>query len=340
MYHLRFKGTHYDMGYRWGLRLFGRGISLLNNVPFEITEERIRFAERCRPFYEEWYPEVLEEIRGIAEGQKEKVALFEAVLLSMYCIMPEQKCSCFAFREGEHVCLARNSDFLTELESLNMNCIYRFSGGSYAFSGNTTAFAEMEDGVNEKGLAVGLTSVYPKVLGYGLNAGMLLRYGLEKCRSVGEFAGFLKKVPIASSQTFTAVDRSGAAAHIECNAKRTEVCYADGKNPFVSAVNAFNLPGMREYRVEGMDDWRAGERYETMQAAFAGRGQEEPLAFAVDVLKGKYGFLCQYDRKTGKDTVWSVVYDVGEGRIYRCEGNPSRKWFAEDERFFENKIQK
>ena len=77
-----------------------------------------------------------------------------------------------------------------------------------------------------------------------------------------------------------------------------------------------------------MDDWRAGERYETMQAAFAGRGQEEPLAFAMDVLK----FLCQYDRETGKDTVWSVVYDVGEGRIYRCEGNPSRKRFAEDER--------
>jgi len=48
----------------------------------------------------------------------------------------------------------------------------------------------------------------------------------------------------------------------------------------------------------------------------------------MDVLK----FLCQYDRETGKDTVWSVVYDVGEGRIYRCEGNPSRKRFAEDER--------
>lgn len=333
MYHLRFQGTHYDIGLRWGTRLFGHGKLLLENVPFPITEERIEFAKKCRSYYEEWYPEILEEIRGIAEGQKEEGALFEAVLFGMYCMMPEQKCSCFAFREGEHVLLARNSDFLTELERLYMNCMYRFSGASYGFSGNTTAFAEMEDGVNEYGLAVGLTSVYPSVLGYGMNAGMLLRCGLEKCRNVEEFVQFLEKAPIASSQTFTAADRSGEAALIECNPEKMEVCSVDEKNHFVSAVNAFNLPGMRKYRAEGIDDWRAGERYETIQVAFA-RHKQEPFAFAADVLGGKYGFMCQYDRKTGKDTVWSVIYDVTGGKIYRCEGNPSRKRFLEDKRIF------
>ncbi len=44
--------------------------------------------------------------------------------------------------------------------------------------------------------------------------------------------------------------------------------------------------------------------------------------------------MCQYDRKTGKDTVWSVIYDVTGGKIYRCEGNPSRKRFLEDKRIF------
>ena len=59
----------------------------------------------------------------------------------------------------------------------------------------------------------------------------------------------------------------------------------------------------------------------------------DALSFATDVLKGEYGFICQYDRRTGKDTVWSVVYDVKERKIYRCEGNPSRRKFAEDGRF-------
>lgn len=335
MYHMKFKGTHYEMGYQWGDRLYRHGRSVLDNVPFPISQKRLVFARKCRPLYESWYPEVLEEIRGIADGQRVKEELFEAVLLSMYCIMPENKCSCFAFRRGRQVILARNSDFLTELEKLYMNCIYRFKSDSYSFLGNTTAFVEMEDGVNEHGLAIGLTSVYPKVLGYGLNAGLLLRYGLERCKTVEGFIGALKKLPVASSQTFTAVDRTGAAAVIECNAKNMELRYADEENPFVSAVNAFHFHGMEKYRIEGINDWNAGERYETLQTAFRSGDAEkkDAVSFAVDVLKGEYGFICQYDRRTGKDTVWSAVYDVMDGNIFQCEGNPARKKFVKNKRF-------
>lgn len=333
MYHVRFKGTHYEIGLKWGTQLLKYGKILLDNVPFPISQERIDFAGRCRPFYEKWYPQVLEEIKGIADGQKIEIDKLEAVLFSMYCIMPENKCSCFAFREGKHIVLARNSDFLTETEKLNMNCIYIFRDGCHAFQGNTTAFVEMEDGVNENGLAIGLTSVYPKDPGYGLNAGMLLRYGLERCRSVDDFIETLKRLPIASSQTFTAVDGTGTAAVIECNMDKVEVCYVNQRKQFVSAVNAFMLDGMKPYRIKETDDWNAEERYATIDNAFCQERKKEAVLFAMDVLSGKYGFICQYDRKTGKDTVWSVIYDVGGKKIYRCEGNPSRKKYVEDSRF-------
>ena len=42
--------------------------------------------------------------------------------------------------------------------------------------------------------------------------------------------------------------------------------------------------------------------------------------------------MCQYDRKTGADTVWSVIYDIQNLKVYRVEGNPSRKQFEEDKR--------
>lgn len=42
--------------------------------------------------------------------------------------------------------------------------------------------------------------------------------------------------------------------------------------------------------------------------------------------------MCQYDRNLGVDTVWSVIYDVKNKRIFRVEGNPSRKKFVEDSR--------
>ena len=55
--------------------------------------------------------------------------------------------------------------------------------------------------------------------------------------------------------------------------------------------------------------------------------------FAEKLLSGDYGFLCQYDRSTGKDTVWSVIYDMKRHKIYRSEGNPRRHKFKEDIRF-------
>lgn len=56
-------------------------------------------------------------------------------------------------------------------------------------------------------------------------------------------------------------------------------------------------------------------------------------SFAKDLLGGKFGFMCQYDRKKNADTVWSVIYDLSEKRIYRVEGNPGRKVYKEDLRF-------
>ena len=70
MNHLRFKGHHYEIGFRWGSLLAGYGNYILDQVPFPITEERIAFGRQCRPVYEKFFPEILEEIRGLSEGQK------------------------------------------------------------------------------------------------------------------------------------------------------------------------------------------------------------------------------------------------------------------------------
>ncbi len=212
-----------------------------------------------------------------------------------------------------------------------MNCVYRFSGSGYDFQGNTTAFVEMEDGVNEHGLAIGVTSVYPKEIRAGLNAGMLLRYGLEKCRTAAEFVQNLKKMPVASSQTFTVADKSGEIILIEAGPGYLEVQYPDAGKPFVSAVNMFQTEAMKQYNV-ATDNWQADERY----AAVHNGLMQEPVYdqdAARRILSGAYGFTCQYDRKTGRDTVWSVIYDLERREIYRCEGNPGRKIYKKDERF-------
>ena len=155
----RFVGNHYECGFRFGSLLAERGNFILEQIPFSITEERLHFAAACLPVYKKYFPKILEEIRGIAEGQGCPAERLQAVLFSMYAMPPACRCSCFAVSNGTEILFGRNSDFLTELQDNNRNVQYCFSDGSHAFYGNTTSFVQVEDGVNEKGLAAGLTSV-------------------------------------------------------------------------------------------------------------------------------------------------------------------------------------
>ena len=55
MYHAHFRGTHYEAGFRWGSLLLKHKNIILENIPFEITQERIDYALCCLPIYEKYY---------------------------------------------------------------------------------------------------------------------------------------------------------------------------------------------------------------------------------------------------------------------------------------------
>lgn len=337
MYHVRLNGSHYEMGFKWGKRLSENGVSILSNIPFPISDDRICFSHACEEHYKRYFPEIIDEIHGIADGQRCSYAQLTAVLFSMYCLIPSTNCSCFAVRTKDNsVIMGRNSDFLTKIEKLYMNTIYKFNTGSYSFNGNTTAFVEMEDGVNEHKLAIGLTSVAPYKIKPGLNAGMLLRMGLEKCRTVDDFVNILKHVPIASSQTFVVADAQNNGALVECSSMDIEIVPLVDDVNFVFSTNMFNTDKMKKYNNLPDDTWQAEERYKVMRLYLEETLEGFDVKRAKSLLSGEQGFLCQYDRKTGKDTVWSVIYDVSRNSIYRVEGNPSRKKFKEDKRFFKD----
>ena len=331
MYHGRFRKSHYETGYNWGNLLYKNGRHINQAPTFQITEERKNFARECLPVYERYYPEVLDEIRGLADGQKGRYEDFYTFLLSMYCFEFNNHCTCFAFKDKDHLIFGRNSDFLVALEKLYMNCLYKLDG-VYGFNGNTTAFIEMEDGINEYGLAVGLTFIYPKVIKAGFNSGLLVRYLLEKCKTMDEVMESLHRIPIASQQTLTVMDSDGNFAVIECNCNHMEVIEPAEDNGFVAAANGFVSQKMTEYNNHAIDDWRSEERYLTAYNALRENKNHFSAELAMDILSGKHGFMCQYERSKGADTVWSVIYDIKNKKVFRAEGNPSRKKFVEDGR--------
>lgn len=331
MEHSKLNGSHREIGLRWGAELGERGHRLLDHVPYPLGEGQLAFGRACRPLYERYFPALLEEVDGLARGQGCDREKLEGLLFSMYALMPQSHCSCFAVANPKGVFLARNSDFWLALEKDNRNVHYRFTDGGYAFQGNTTAFVEMEDGVNERGLAVGMTAVAGTGARPGLNAGMLVRLCLETCATVAQALTVLEEMPVASAQTLILADRTGEMALAELAPGAMAVARPGWDGPFVRAVNRFSLPGMAPFQQRGVDDWRSAERWETLTGALTAEAGELTAADARALLAGERGYLCQQDPAAGQGTVWSVVYDLIGGTIYRAEGCPDRVPFQREE---------
>ncbi len=332
MNHEIFSGTHYSIGRQWGQKLAHQNVSLLSRIPFPLSEEARNFASACLPVYQKFFPEIFDEIRGVADGQGCSPEKLRTLLFSLYSITPGASCSCFALSGKGPILLGRNSDFFPELEEQNMNVIYSFSGLSQNFTANTTSFIQMEDGVNRLGLAVGLTSVWPRRIKPGMNAGMLLRFFLEKCRNVDDVLQSVAEIPVSSSQTFTAADPSGRIALIECSSEHVSVRSSPLPRNFLCAVNSFHMSPMDSRQKAAAEGWFSERRYRTMRDSLT-KGRVADASSAQKLLGGEYGFLCQYPQSTGKDTVWSVVYDLANRKIYRAKGNPQRCPFRQDQRF-------
>ena len=60
------------------------------------------------------------------------------------------------------------------------------------------------------------------------------------------------------------------------------------------------------------------------------------IKHAKDILSGKYGFMCQYNKKMNFDTIWSSLFDIKNLNIYIAEGNPLRAKYKEDKRLLKD----
>jgi predicted choloylglycine hydrolase len=330
MYHPRFKGKHYDAGYRYGNLIHEKGVRIENY--FNLTKEKKEFGIKCISECEKIFPKVLEEIKGLADGMKTEYQDFASFIFGMYCFEFQNWCTCFAFKDDNSIVFGRNSDFAVSIENQYESAFYNLEGG-YSFIGNSTAMVQMEDGINEHGLATGLTFNNLEVTKPGLNAGILVRYILEKCKTVTEALEHLAKMPIASAQTLTIVDKTGDMVIVECNCEKTVIIKPKSNEHFVVTANHFISEEMQQYQrnEELYADYRSKDRYQTAYNTLKTR-KDYSIELAQDILSGKYGFMCQYDRSKGLDTVWSSVYDLKNNKIYRAEGNPARVKFKKDNR--------
>jgi predicted choloylglycine hydrolase len=324
MYHPRFKGNHYEIGLKYGGLLKKNNIDLFGLT--ELDDFQFNYGIQSERILRKCFPEACEEIRGMTDGVGVPYQRFSAWLMCISVCLEIPGCSMIAFKKVGKVLFGRNNDLPPIFRKISSSALYAPSNG-YSFIANSSAFVSAEDGINEKGLAVGMTYVWAKELKAGFSSMFFIRYILEKCATVEEGLKAIQNIPIGGAYHLILADKN-EIVHVECSPQKIKINRGD----FAVASNHFVSEEMKKYE-EAKNLYCSNERYKTGYDALSKGFDKVAVGYAKDILSGKLGFMCQYDKELNFDTVWSSVFDISNNKIYRAEGNPSRTRFKEDIRF-------
>lgn len=325
MYHPRLKGDYYEMGFHYGEILYKSGQNF--NDYIYLTKEQLSFGNKAISLYEKILPEIMQEVKGLSDGSKTDYNKMAIWLITMYGFGDIKGCTCFAFNDNGQTVLCRNSDMYPELKKTSESVLY-MPKNAYKFLGNTTSFIQIEDGINERGLAVGLNFLITKNYKVGINSGFLIRAILEKCGNTQDAINFIKNVPLCSTQNIILADKNGNLAVVECSPNKVVVRQS---KDYIVSTNHFVSTEMEKETVKIEENWYlTNDRYETCNASL--KEVNKDIEFAKKLASGEKGFVCQYPKKLNFETLWSSIYELTELKIFRAEGNPSKTKFKEDTR--------
>ena len=121
---------------------------------------------------------------------------------------------------------------------------------------------------------------------------------------------------------------------VECTptAKRIRKPEMFKNGKIVCTVNSFTSDEMKQYDDANGNDYDSAKRYGVVMDSFSHCITDDVIETTKLLLKGEYGFMCQYDNEPDFETVWSSIFDLRSLVIFRAEGDPRKKKFIADSR--------
>lgn len=340
MIHLSLKGGHYKMGAERGEIFKKCRIAF----PLRLDDFQLKHGEQSEEILKKYFPEVCREIRGVSDTLGVDYLQFASWMLCMGCCMYNLEdnipmevrgCTAFAYSRGGRMIYGRNNDLPPYLRDGCKSEIYAPEKGN-RFHIATSSFINGEEGLNEHGLAVAMTFVMTRLdrIRPGFNSCFIVRYLLEKADSVQRATSLLMELPVASNCNILLADAGGAMAVVECtpSVKRLREAESSGDGSIVCAVNSFTSDEMMSFDDAQGKDYDSHLRYRVVMKSFHDHIKENYIDTTMSLLRGEYGFMCQYDSEPDFETVWSSLFDLKSLEIYRAEGDPRKKEFVMDDR--------
>ncbi|PWJ48051.1 C45 family autoproteolytic acyltransferase/hydolase [Faecalicatena contorta] len=330
-------GTSYEIGYQ-----FGKLTAAMPQKQAAHTAGMEGFGlkqvEEAVKLFDRWCPGLTEELCGFADALKvkpEQIFFYGMTYLLPRCSHIALLPSCTA--EGKPL-LARSYEFSHEAEDF---CLIKTSvTGKYSHMGTSVLHFGRDDGFNEHGLAVTMSSCgfpvgalpymrAPKLK--GLQFWAVTRALLENCKDVTEALKYLEGMPIAYNLNMLLLDKAGNAALVETMDGYSAVkqINPDSLEQMLYATNHALFPQLQPMEPQVMA--HSVRRYEYIEKQIAHRSVVTQ-AQLKEMLLAKYpdGLCCHYFEEYF-GTTKSMVISPSDGIIDLCWGGRSENgWYTYD----------
>ena len=334
MYHPRLRGTHYEMGKHYASILYKNGF----RFP-KVPEEKLAFGQQSHVLLKDFYPELIEEMKGFAEGCHVTYEEVSSFILSIGVFEPEAQCSIFAFYKGLEVIMGRNYDLILDMKKYTESSLV-CPNDKYSYVGHSDVFLGKVDGMNEQGLAVAITLVQSEYKEIGLNFYVAVRKILENASTVEEAIHILREFPSSICNNYLLADKSGNMAVVE-KAPHNMFVRRPGKNEgFIICTNHFVSKEMTAVQQNIDNDWSKSQNRYTYMEKQLRKNPQLKGEDAQDILSNSKEHVCLNLKKYNFGTLYSVVYELNSLRVHRAEGQPNRCKYKEDERLINEMYKK
>ncbi len=272
------------------------------------------------------FPELLDEMRGIADGAG---VSFDSVLwLNLFNAVSRAAggaCSTALLRRGGRLALMKTSDIDAAQRGM-MILQLREWGGRRTLIGGWAGTVWTEFGLNDAGLAVGCNSLPPPRTQSG--AGLPQHLGctplLERCRSLDEALEFMRRESFAGKGLNIGIaEASGRAAVVERCAERFAVRPMEGE--FLAATNHYLCP---EFVALNRSSSESSARLARIEAFLASPPCDDPvetLRACAAAGEGE-GRICRAEAQAA--TLAAVVIEPDAARLWVTGRSPCRGGWA------------
>lgn len=217
---LNLSGGHYEIGYQLGKMI---ETNLLLKSKYIVKPEMTLYQiQETNQLLDKWCPGLTDEINGFADALN--VSLESLFFYNMTCYIPH--CSHIALLPSmtaeKRPLLARNYEFSCELEDF---CLMRtVAKGNYTHIGTSMLQFGRDDGFNDQGLAVTISSCGLPVANLphmkkpqfqGLQYWVVVRALLDNCKNTKEALAYLKDMPIVFNMNIILLDKTGHGALVQ-----------------------------------------------------------------------------------------------------------------------------